>query len=60
MSRPSEQEFTRQISGARAARRSGPTPTPAPHLTSTLTQGQTLRQGATINCARGEDAGRTD
>ena len=40
-------------------RRSGFTLTHASYLTSTLSQGQTLRKGVTIDCARDEDAGRT-
>ena len=39
--------------------RSGFTLTHASYLTSTLSQGQTLRKGVTIDCARDEDAGRT-
>ncbi len=53
MFRPSEQR-----SGAHAVRRSGFTLTHASYLTSTLSQGQTLRKGVTIDCARDEDAGR--
>ena len=59
MFRPSEQEFAWQRSGPRAVRRSGFTLTHASYLTSTLSQGQTLRKGVTIDCARDEDAGRT-
>ena len=59
MFRPSEREFTWQSSGAHSVRRSGFTLTHASYLTSTLSQGQTLRKGVTIDCARDEDAGRT-
>eukprot|EP00959_Pyramimonas_sp_CCMP1952_P361765 7576368-Pyramimonas_sp.AAC.1 len=54
----SEQELTRNSTGPHTARRSGFTLTHAPHLPSTLLQGQTLRKGVTIDCARGEGAGR--
>ncbi len=57
--RPSEQEFTWQSSGSsHAVRRSGFTMTHAYYITSTLSQGQTLRKGVTIDCARNEIAGR--
>eukprot|EP00959_Pyramimonas_sp_CCMP1952_P417039 8737523-Pyramimonas_sp.AAC.1 len=59
MFRPSEQELTWQSSGTHVMRRSGFTLTHAPYLTSTLLQGQTLRKGVTIDCARDEDVGRT-
>ena len=59
MFRPSEQEFTWQSSGTHTVRRSGFTLTHESYLTSTLSQGQTLRKGVTIDCARDEDAGRT-
>eukprot|EP00959_Pyramimonas_sp_CCMP1952_P284346 5944084-Pyramimonas_sp.AAC.1 len=59
MFRPSEQEFTWQSSGHHAARRSGPTATRAPHLVPAPSQGQSLRKGVTIDCARGEGADRT-
>ena len=58
MFKPSEQELTRQSSGPRAARRSRFTLAHAPYLASALSQGQTLRKGVTVECARGEDAGR--
>ena len=59
MFRPSEQEFTWQSSGPHVVRRSGFTLTHASYLTPTLSQGQTLRKGVTIDCARDEDAGPT-
>eukprot|EP00959_Pyramimonas_sp_CCMP1952_P337919 7076544-Pyramimonas_sp.AAC.1 len=58
MLRPSEQEVTWQSSGTNFVRRSGFNPARASCLTSTLPQGQTLRRGVTIDCARDEDAGR--
>eukprot|EP00959_Pyramimonas_sp_CCMP1952_P326225 6828497-Pyramimonas_sp.AAC.1 len=57
MFRPSEQEFTWQLGGAHCAPL-GVHPDAWPDLTSTLSQGQTLRKDVTIDCARDEDAGR--
>ena len=59
MFRPSEQELTWRSSGPHVVRHSGFSLTHASYLTSTLSQGQTLRKGVTIDCARDEDAGRT-
>ena len=59
MFRPSEQEFTWRSSGPQVVRRSGFSMTHASYLPSTLSQGQTLRKGVTIDCARDEDAGHT-
>ena len=59
MLRPIEQEFTWQSSAPHVVRRSGFTVARAPYLTSTLSQGQTLRRGVIIDCGRSEDTGRT-
>eukprot|EP00959_Pyramimonas_sp_CCMP1952_P063098 1318893-Pyramimonas_sp.AAC.1 len=58
MLRPSEKGLTLQSSGPHVLRRSGFTLPHASYLNSTLSQGQTLRKGVTIDCARAEDADR--
>eukprot|EP00959_Pyramimonas_sp_CCMP1952_P289800 6060959-Pyramimonas_sp.AAC.1 len=59
MFRPNEQELTRQSSGPHAVLFSTFTLTHAPYLAATLSMGQTLRKGFTIDCTRNEDAERT-
>ena len=56
--RPVTEEFTWTSSEQHAVRRTGFPLTHAYYLTSTASQGQTLRKGTTIDCAREEIAGK--
>ena len=55
---PTEQTFTWRSSQTHHVRRVGFQLTHASYLTTTASQGQTLRKGVTIDCARIEEAGR--
>ena len=56
--RPVEAEFRWRSSDTHSVRRTGFALTHAHYLTSTASQGQTIRTGVTIDCARIEPRGR--